>query len=129
MDLTELVNLLVEIAGNLRKDDRVSRVGKEYGISEVELVLQGPTSDYASDIIYSGTGRHGLKSLEDIADTFVDVLRAIYDWGNLAKRYDLLDIFINVRRWSGLVKRQLCERREKEDSPSSNFPEDPLIVF
>jgi len=126
MDLTELANLVVEIAERLKKDDRIICVGKEHRISEVELVLQGPSSDFAGATIYGGTGGHSLISLEEIADIFVDILQAVYDWKNLAKRYDLLDVFINVKRWSGLVRRRLCEKRGKKDP---GVPGDPLIVF
>jgi len=125
----ELVELVKEIARELREDGRVVRAGRECSLTEVELIFQGSAGDYAGDSVFKGDGDQGSvdreRTLERAADVFVRFLSLLRHWPSFARLHGLIEVFVTVRRFSGATNRDLYI---KED-PSRVIPDDPMILF
>lgn len=132
MNLEELANLAVKIAGGLRDEGSVIDLGQRYGLSLLDLVLEGPSGNLAQGPLYDKASdfiprhaatREGIP-IEQAADEIKEYISPLRNWRLVAYKHDLKTIFLSIRRSVGAEKRYLHTRRGKPE-----LPDDPLIVF
>lgn len=132
MSLKPLASLAVEIAEGLREEGAVIDLGQRYGLSSLDLVLEGLSGDLAQGPLYDkvcdfdpshAAAKEGM-SLKQAADEIKERALRLRNWGWLALEHGLQTIFLSVRRSAGAEKRYLHTRRG-----SPELPGDPLIMF
>lgn len=132
MGLKPLASLAVEIAEGLRDEATVIDLGQNYGLSSLDLALEGPSGDLAQGPLYDkacdfnpnyAAAKEGV-SLEQAADEIKECVLPLRNWRSLARKHDLKTIFLSVRRSAGAEKRYLHTKKG-----GAELPGDPLIMF
>lgn len=132
MTLRPLAGLAVEIAEELRDEGSVIDLGQRYGLSSLDLVLEGPSGDMAQGPLYDETSdfipKHAATRkdmpIEQAADEIKEHVSPLRNWKSVAYKHDLKTIFLSIRRSVGAERRYLHTR-----GGNPKLPGDPLIVF
>lgn len=133
MDKPELGNLVTDVARRIRQDGAVIDLGREYGLTLIDLFFYDGSGDYAHDFLFFARhdgdpiyqGEKADVSIETAADEAQALLERKEKWRTLALENNLRTIYIAVRRDVGAVKRYLYSG----DLAPADAPGDPLIVF
>lgn len=132
MSLKVLASLAVKIAEGLRDEATVIDLGQMYGLSSLDLALEGLTGDLAQGPLYDkacdfnpnhAAAKEGV-SLERAANEIKEHVLPLRNWRSLAHKHDLQTIFLSIRRDVGAAKRHLYT-----GEPGPELPGDPLIMF
>jgi len=132
MSLKPLASLAVEIAEGLRDEGSVIDLGQRYGLSALDLVLEGPSGnlaqgplyDEACDFIPGHAATRQDMPIEQAADEIKEHVLPLRNWKSVAYKHDLKTIFLSIRRSVGAERRYLHTR-----GGNPRLPGDPLIMF
>ena len=132
MGLKKLASLAVEIAEELRDEATVIDLGQRYGLTSLDLVLEGPSGDLAQGPLYDkecdfnpshATAKESMP-IEQAADEIKEHILPLRNWRSLAHKHDLKAVCLSIRRGVGAERRCLHTRKGNPELPG-----DPLIVF
>lgn len=132
MGLRPLASLAVEIAEELRDETDVIGLGQRYGLTSLDLVLEGSADDLAQGPLYDkgcdfipshATTGEGIP-IGRAANAIKEHVLPLRNWRALAHEHDLKAIFLSIRRGVGAERRCLHTRRGNPELPG-----DPLIMF
>lgn len=132
MALKPLASLAVEIVEGLRDEGTIIDLGQRYGLSSLDLALEGLAGDLAQGPLYDKacdfnpsrvtTGEN--IPLGRAADEIKECVLPLRNWRSLAHKHDLKAVFLSIRRGAGAERRYLHTR-----SGNPELPGDPLIMF
>lgn len=130
--LKKLASLAVEIAEELRDEGSVIDLGQMYGLSSLDLVLEGLSGDLAQGPLYDkvcdfnpnyAAAKEDMP-IEQAADEIKEHVLPLRNWRSLAHKHGLKAVCLSIRRNVGAERRCLHTRRGNPELPG-----DPLIVF